>query len=235
MRALLILPILLFAAPAAASSVVVEVTGMDCEGCNKGLAAALNKLPFLDSVDASFVVQGACGELTGDFDEAQVAAAVEKAGKAFVSAKVVEDCPKGLQGLLPDPWEGRTEGIDVVTISHGERVDVAAVLVSGKYTIIDYGAPWCGPCHEAAEELAGYLRGHDDVAVRAVDLGGQSPDESYKAPVVAQHLEIVDSIPYLVVHDPTGKVIHKGRSAAKAIGAIDKHRTRKAGKKKAAK
>ena len=226
----LVLPLLL-AVPAGASSVHVEVTGMDCEGCNKGLSAALNGLDFLEGVNASFVAQGACGELVGDLDSEQVAAAVAGTGKAFVSATVVEQCPEGLRGALPDPWAGRGEGLDVVTISHGEQVDVAGALVAGKYTVVDYGAPWCGPCHEAAELLATYLRAHPDVAVRAVDLGGQTPDESYNAPVVAQHLEYVDGIPWIVVHDPTGKVVHKSNSATRAIEAIEKHRERKARRK----
>jgi len=231
-RALIPTLLLLWATPAfAGQSVVVELSGMDCAGCNKGVSAALNELPFLDGVHASFVAQGACGELVGELDEASVQAAIEGTGKTFVKLALLDECPTELRGRLPDPWEHRSEGLDVVTISHGERVDLEPAKVAGKYTIVDFGAAWCGPCHDAADVLAAYLRAHPDVAVRAVDLGGQTAEESYAAPVVAQHLEYVDGIPWLVVYGPDGKPLHKSNSVDKAVAAIDKHRDRKARKK----
>ncbi len=206
------------------SRVLVRIDGMTCAGCNQGVSKALSALPAVSSVEASFAEGAACAELTGPVEEAEVRRAVTGAGYTVTTVEPVDRCPEGLRGKLKDPWRGKTDGLDVVQISSGEEVDVAAYLAVGMYTVIDYGASWCGPCHTAADQLAEYLRAHDDVAVRVVHLGGETADDSYAQPVVAQHLRYVKGIPWLVVHAPDGKVLIRGQSVDKAISAIDRHR-----------
>ncbi len=224
LRFTLLIAAVLLATPAHAGSLLVRVQGMDCAGCNNKLSGALSALPFLSDVTASFAEQGACGALAGDVDAAAVQQAVAGIGYAFVSAEPVEACPKGLKGALPEPWATRGAGHDVVTISHGEEFDLAASLVADKYTIVDFGASWCAPCHEAAALVASYLAEHPDVAVRAVELGGEDPAASYQQPVVAQHLAYVDGVPWFLVYAPGGRKLIQGNSAEKALAAIDKHR-----------
>lgn len=223
--------VLFAAAPLAAPAgeveqLVVRVEGMTCEGCNKSLTTALTELPFLDGTYASFAAQGACAELVGPPDTDRVRQAIEALGYRFVSAEVTKTCPEDLRGLLPRPWAKWTEGRDVRSISQGEEIDLKAHLVDGKYTIIDFGASWCGPCHEAAERIASYLDAHPDTAVRTVELDGADPEESYAQPVVAQHLQYVPGIPWLIVHAPGGKVLVRTQSVDKVLAAIDKNRAR---------
>jgi copper chaperone CopZ len=221
------------AAPASANTVrfVVTVDGMNCAGCNTKVTDALTELDFVSTVHASFAQQGACAEGPGPLDEAAVEAAMTGLGYTFKSIETVADCPEGLQGKLPRPWATRAAGLDVETISHGETVDLSAHMAAGKYTIIDFGAAWCGPCHDAAETLAGYLRDNDDVAVRVVDLDGRTADESYAQPVVTQHLEFAPGLPWLIAYSPNGKVLARHQTVAKVVAAIDKHRKREAKRK----
>ncbi len=213
------------AAPAAETTrYLVKVSGMDCASCNAKITGALEALEPVLAVHASFAEQAACFESREAVDEVAVQAAITGLGYAFVGIEEVSGCPPGLNGKLPAPWARRSEGLDVVTISRGETVDLVAHLADGKYTVVDFGAPWCGPCHEAAEALAAYMRTHEDVAVRAVDLEGQTPDASYAQPVVAQHLEYVSGIPWLIAYTPNGKVLVRHRSVEKITAAIDKHR-----------
>ena len=216
----------LLPAVAQGGDVLVTVSGMDCVGCNKKVVTALEGLPFVEGVTASFVEQAACGALTGDLDASAVTAAIATTGYALVSIEAVERCPEALRGKAQEPWDKHSPGLDVTTISHGEEVDLSAHLVAGKYTIFDFGASWCGPCHEIAEQLAGYMGGHADVAVRVIELGGEDPSASYAQPAVAQHLANAPGLPWLVVMDPAGRVLKKTPSAEKAIAAIDRHRAR---------
>ncbi|MBK9645025.1 MAG: thioredoxin family protein [Deltaproteobacteria bacterium] len=87
---------------------------------------------------------------------------------------------------FPDPWAG-AEAPQVVTVSEGETVDLVALATPGQYTIVDVGAAWCAPCHDAARALRPYLEEHPDVVVRAVTIAGQ-PWDLAKSPAAAQLL-----------------------------------------------
>jgi hypothetical protein len=54
-----------------------------------------------------------------------------------VHNEAVTECPEGLRGKLPDPWDNRAEGLGVLIVSHGEEFALKAQLLDGKYTIID--------------------------------------------------------------------------------------------------
>ena len=235
LAALLAVPAFASAGTEAATAdryLLISMEGMDCAGCNKRLGKVFGGLEWLDDVHASFASQAACGKIVGDVDEPALQASLGTEGPhKVVGTKVVDVCPEGLRGHLPQPWDGKTEGRDVVVISNGELVDVGARLAAGKYTIVDFGASWCGPCHEAADAISAYMDEHADVAVRAVELGGETAQESYEQPVVAQHLAYVSGIPWLVVYTGDGKVISKTQSLDKTLAAIDKHRAKMAKKK----
>lgn len=209
-------------------TVVVSIAGMDCGGCATAIQDSVGSLPFVAKVSTSFVLQKACISLSGELDESAVATAVAGAEEGLgVGAFVdVPECPEGLRGELPDPWLGRAEGLDVRTISKGEAVDLKAALAEGKYTVIDFGARWCAPCHDVAAALAAGLAQHPDLAVRAVLIEGATAEESYRQPVIEQHLKYAPGIPFLLVYSPDGKVIHKGTDVAKALEVVDRHRAR---------
>ncbi|MCB9742974.1 MAG: thioredoxin family protein [Alphaproteobacteria bacterium] len=122
----------------------------------------------------------------------------------------------------PDPWAG-AEHLDVVEISRGEAVTLEEHLAAGKFTIVDFGAAWCSPCHDAAQDLKLYLSRVEDVAVRVVTLP-EDPARTMDAPVVAQHLGARPRIPTLVVYDPDGERIYKGHSVERAVKLIERRR-----------
>ena len=120
----------------------------------------------------------------------------------------------------PNPWADTGE-LDIVVISHGESVVLADHLVQDKFTIVDVGASWCSPCHDASHRLKGYLATHDDVAVRVVHLPGEAW-EMNDSPAV--ELLPRNAIPYFEVYAPSGKQIYSGNSVERAIKKIDRKR-----------
>jgi thiol-disulfide isomerase/thioredoxin len=154
--------------------------------------------------------------------EDQLREAITQFGYTIMRIETVEDCdPETKQ--FPDIWAD-TEGLDASVISRGERVDLESHLTSGKWTIFDFGAPWCGPCHASEKLLRIFLRDNPDVALRAIILDSQNANESYAMPVVQQHLQSAPGLPYFVVMDPKGKVFFRGSEVDKLLKKMDKRK-----------
>lgn len=99
-----------------------------------------------------------------------------------------------------------TKGAEPAVVSHGERIDLAALAVPGKTTVIDFTSEYCPPCRRYAEPLHRLHAARDDIAVVKVDinrLGVKGID--WKSPVAAQFK--LRSIPHFKVFGPDGKLL----------------------------
>jgi len=218
---------LLFSALAAAEpSVLVQVSGIDDDCCGQKVATALDALPFLGPVAVAWQDGRACAGLTGALDEPALRAAVSAAGYGVASVSAVDACPSDLQPSRPDPWAGVT-ALDARVVSRGEAVELEAHAAPGKFTVYDFGAPWCAPCYTTAVTLQGYLAANADVAVRVVFLEAPDAVASFALPAAAQHLAYADAIPWFVVRDPGGRTIYAGSDVERALRTIDKRRGRR--------
>lgn len=214
---------LLLAPAALAAAVVLEVGGMDDDCCAQKVAAALQAVPFVAEVRTDTAEGRACATLASAGDAETLRAAVVAAGYTVAAAETVADCPGTLAPAAKDPWDD-VAGIDAKVISRGETVDLDAHAVAGKFTVFDFGAPWCAPCHTTAATLKAYLRAHPDTAVRAVVLDKGDPEESYALPVVKQHLRFAEGLPWFLVRAPNGKKVYEGTDVDAALAAVDKKR-----------
>jgi thiol-disulfide isomerase/thioredoxin len=217
--------LLLCTGTASAEALVMDIEGMTCAGCRVKTRDALSPLPFVSKVITVDSNSTVCVETNGPHDRASLESALGALDYSIASFKVEPACPEDI-GKVREPWDGKTEGRDAVVISQGERFDLGEALVPGKFTIIDFGAPWCGPCHEAAALLATYLDSHSDVAVRIVNLDSSDVTESYSLPAAKQHLEYAPGIPWFVVYNPKGKRIYQGLSLDKMLDAVAKKRAK---------
>jgi copper chaperone CopZ/thiol-disulfide isomerase/thioredoxin len=203
---------------------LVTVTGMDCAGCEAEIAEALRGVPGVSAVVASFVDGRACVTVARTVEEQAIRdalGALKLEATAFVAA---DACPGAVaRPSARDPWADVAD-IDLKTVSTGEDFALADVVVPGRFTLIDFGAPWCGPCHAAVKVLHPYVQAHPDVAVRAVSLAGANASAAFATPAAKRWLVDAPGIPWLVVVAPDGKVVYRGQDAADAIRAIDRRR-----------
>ena len=213
----------LFIGPAAEANMArVVIDGMVCVTCQDKIVGSLEKLPFVVSATASTASGQACAELGGPMQEDQFRAAITQFGYTIKRVEDVTDCDPDTNEF-PEIWAD-TEGLDAEVISRGEKVELEAHLVNGKWTIFDFGAPWCGPCHASEKLLRIFLRDNDDVALRAVILDSQNADESYAMPIVQQHLSSAPGLPYFLVMDDDGKVHFRGSEVDKLLKKMDKRK-----------
>src|SRR5881397_1457045 len=92
---------------------------------------------------------------------------------------------------------------DITIITHGDRVDLEAHAVPGKYTVFDFYAVWCPPCRAlspALEKLAAHHR--ESLAIRKVDI------VDWTMPVAEQH--DIKELPYLVLFYKEGRQMAAG-------------------------
>ena len=207
------------------SALLMDVEGMVCWTCRDKIEAALGPLPFVTKVHTVADGNAVCVETQGSYNQAELTQVITDLEYRVENVRVKEHCPTA--DLKPKhPWSGKTAGRDVVTISNGEEVKIEEHLVPGKFTVIDFGAPWCSPCYDAAETLADRLDKHSDLAVRVVNLESQDINESYALPAAQQHLQYAPGIPWFLVFDPKGNRIYKGLDLNKALKLIAKKRAR---------
>jgi len=85
----------------------------------------------------------------------------------------------------------------------GASFDFSKAAVPGKWTVIDFWADWCEPCH-IIDELLQEVANHDkNVAIRRVEV----PD--FDAPVFQEHLKGVPGLPVVWILDENGKIVEK--------------------------
>ena len=183
--------------PKDARTVVVSLDKIDCSDCGDGIVADLRRRPGV--YDARFDRRKA---------ELSVVAAPNFDVFTAVRKLAAEDGFEALLGAgrgryldhLPFP-----EGADVRTVvEDGSDVpDLAPHLVSGKVTVVDFSATWCGPCRQVDEHMAKLLGARKDVAYRRFDVG------DWDTPLAKRYLANVPQLPYVVVYDRRGETVDR--------------------------
>jgi len=203
---------------------VVQIEGMSCGTCNPKVENSLGQVAGVASVFARFSSESACLQLDGVVDPEALAAQLKRdTGYTVTAVERADRCPRDLRPSKNDPWSDSAD-LDGHVVSTAERVKLSSILVPDKFTIVDFGAPWCGPCLVSAAAFKTYLGAHEDVAVRAIWLDGAGPEESFALPVAKQHLALVTGLPWFVVYSPEAKVIYRGQDHAEVIAAIGESR-----------
>ena len=171
-----------------------EIAGFSCDGCAATAAGALEKLPGVTKAEVTFATRRARVESTRAIGDAEFRAALAKFGfeARFPGDAVVQ----------PLTAEERAQA-DIKVASRGEAFDVRKHLARGKYTIFDFWAEWCGPCHVLTPKIERLVVERTNVALRTIDLkqwdsaAGKQATKEFQVP----------GLPYVRVYGPDGKFI----------------------------
>ena len=217
----MILPLILSLQTLAhADALRIEVEGMICVSCEAKIKQKLEPLDFLENLNVSVTEGLACGDLIGAPNTQAITEAITGLGYTITSISQTPSCALK-ERRFPMNWAS-TDGLDVQVISRGDTVNLAEHAAKGKFTIYDFGAPWCGPCHVAEKMLKDYLRTHANVAIRAVILDSDDAKASFAMDVAKQHLVSAPGLPYFIAVDPEGRTVFKGTDVTRLLKKLDR-------------
>ena len=186
----------LCAAPALAETVKFTVIGIDCAECAPPILKALKGVSGVTAAKLDWKAGVATVEVPEGFDTKKLRDAVAAIGyEAVFDGEERKD-------LKPLPEEERS-ALDIRSASDGAKIDLSAVVVAGKVTVIDYWAEWCSPCHLLDARLQHFVKANPDVAVRRVNVGKWDNDAAKQATREFR----LEALPYVRVYDAKGKFV----------------------------
>ena len=171
-----------------------DVAGLSCDGCAGTAADALRNMPGVVKAEVKFATRRARVEANRRIEDAEFRAALAKFG---FEARFPNDAV--VKPLTPD----ERKRADIKVASRGEAFDVRKNLARGKYTIFDFWAEWCGPCHVLTPKIERLVLERQNVALRTIDLekwdspAGKQATKEFKIP----------GLPYVRVYGPDGNFV----------------------------
>lgn len=180
------------------ATVDFQVSGMTCPGCaDKATKVLQEKIAELATVTIDY--------------ESKMGTVAVKAANADTKGEIRSALGTlGFEvqfaGETPRPQiltEIDREELDILTVTHGDAIDVREHLAENKFTLVDYYADWCAPCRVLEPMLERLLLKYDNVALRRVDIVSWYSDMAKQASREF-HLE---GLPYVQVYDPDGKLL----------------------------
>lgn len=193
------------------AAVLWTLPEVNCGGCEQKVRTVFSDVAGAQIVSVDIDARQICIE--GEFDHDKAIAGLQAAGYSLGAHKDLEQCTKPKARSL---WDG-VEG-DVQIVSTGERLSLRKSRVDGKYTLFDFGGPWCPPCLVSTRVLATELSTRSDLAVRAIELGDATT--AFEAPVAFQHLSDASGVPWFILFDPSGKEIYRGGDIQAVLGLL---------------
>ncbi len=196
---------------APAQQTVLSLQGIDCQSCGMGAVQA---------------VQQEEGVVTARYKRKEAEVHVSHANTPGMQEVVKGAIEKlGHQVVLGEgkgsyaPFPNYPEGADVGWLTkEGAEVDVPSSLVEGKVTVVDFYAPWCGPCRKVDAQLIQLFGEGADFALRKINI------VDWDTPVVKQMGDRLSNLPMVEVYGPDGQLIDRivGVDSERLLKALEK-------------
>ncbi len=167
----------------------------------------------LDDVEAGERLATEIGNLNGvrraGFDKLRIEIFVTFADGVTDAGALKAIAAAGFRGLvgpgkgayLPLPRYPAGADVRLVTDDGSAVGPLEKLRVSGKYTVLDVFASWCGPCRLIDARLRELCASRRDLAVRKLNL------VDFDTPLAGQLGPRLSALPHLIVFTPSGKRI----------------------------
>ena len=171
-----------------------NIAGLACDSCAATATEALQKMPGVTKATVTFATRRARVESTRRIEDAEFRASLAKFG---YEARFPKD------PVVPPLTAAESAQLDIKVASHGDAFEIRKHLARGKYTIFDFWAEWCGPCHVLTPKIERLVQERSNVALRTIDLkqwdspAGRQATKEFKVP----------GLPYVRVYGPDGKFV----------------------------
>ena len=171
-----------------------EIAGFSCDGCAATATSALEKVPGVTKIEVTYATRRGRIESARAIPPAEIRAALAKFG---FEARFPGDL------VRPRLTAEQRAALDIKVASTGEAFVLREHLARGKYTVVDFWAEWCGPCHVLTPKIEHLVNDRSNVALRTIDL------QSWESPAAKQATEEfkLAGLPYVRVYGPDGKFI----------------------------
>jgi copper chaperone CopZ/thiol-disulfide isomerase/thioredoxin len=201
----------------AAETLRFTVIGIDCEACAPPIVKALKAIDGVRNVNLDWKAGVASVEIPDGFDRTKIEKALDAIGYDAVMPG------ENRKEFAPLPAEV-VRKLDIVSFDGSKKVDLKAIAVPGKITVVDYWAEWCSPCHFLEKRLQHLLNENSNMALRRVNVGKWDNAAAKQATAEFR----LEALPYVRVYDSRGKFVDQvtGGSWDQFLKVLDKARAR---------
>lgn len=189
--------VLLSGTPAEADQTLrFTIIGIDCKECAPPIVRALKEIDGVRNAALDWKAGVATVDVPPSFDRAKIKKAVDAIG---YEAVFPGENRKEFTALPPDI----VSKLDIVSYDGAKKVDLKAIPVPGKITVLDYWAEWCSPCHFLEKRLQHVMNANPDMALRRVNVGKWDNAAARQATSEFR----LEALPYVRVYDARGKFV----------------------------
>lgn len=189
--------VLLSGTPAEADQTLrFTIIGIDCKECAPPIVRALKEIDGVRNATLDWKAGVATVDVPPSFDRAKIKKAVDAIG---YEAVFPGENRKEFTALPPDI----VSKLDIVSYDGAKKVDLKAIPVPGKITVLDYWAEWCSPCHFLEKRLQHVMNANPDMALRRVNVGKWDNAAARQATSEFR----LEALPYVRVYDARGKFV----------------------------